>query len=119
MQKTALHFTKPEEDVSLSALESAAKDWLLDCEIRQLSKSTLASRRIFADKLLRFLRQQEYPICGTSELRAFFAYLTNGHEKAEDAGERTPEEETPSLHCHHLLPELLELIRNSLFCCSL
>jgi integrase/recombinase XerD len=63
-----------------SQLEHCAREWLFDCEYRQHSKSTLANRRIYLDKLLWFLKVHDCEYCGVPELRRFFAYLTNGHE---------------------------------------
>src|SRR2546423_1645059 len=44
------------------------RGWLLDGQVRQLSKNTLAAREFLTDKLLWFLRQREYAECGTAEL---------------------------------------------------
>jgi integrase/recombinase XerC/integrase/recombinase XerD len=83
MQNTAHLFTKNEAAISVEQLERYAEGWLLDGEIRQLSKSTLDGRRIVIDKLLWFLKQREYPVCSTMELRQFLAYISTGHENAQ------------------------------------
>ena len=67
-------------------LKGYFEDWYLDGEIRQLSALTLANRRRYAGKLLWYLGQREAEVCGTRELRAFFAYLSTEH--GEDEGGR-------------------------------
>src|ERR1700691_4316049 len=79
MQKTSLRFTKNEASLGVAQLERYAEGWLLDGEIRQHSKQTIATRRIFTSKLLWFLRHKEYAECGLMELRQFLAYLGKGH----------------------------------------
>src|SRR5579862_2680244 len=61
VRKTHLRFTKTDASLSVSELETQARGWLLDSETRQHSRTTLGTRRIIVDKLLWFLRQQEYP----------------------------------------------------------
>ena len=63
-----------------SQVEHCAREWLFDCQYRQHSKTTLASRRIYISKLTWFLQAHECAYCGVPELRRFFAYLTTGHE---------------------------------------
>jgi site-specific recombinase XerD len=62
-------------------LERHMEGWLLDGEIRQLSRRTLQERRILVGRLLWFLRQQEFESIGKPELRAYLAYLGRGHEQ--------------------------------------
>lgn len=79
MQKRPLSSASSEAHLDLSILERFAEGWLLDGEIRQHSPQTNAVRRIVIQKLLWFLKDREYPACGTQELRQFLAYLTRGH----------------------------------------
>ncbi|MBI3909342.1 MAG: tyrosine-type recombinase/integrase [Armatimonadetes bacterium] len=62
-------------------LARCAPGWILDGEVRQLSKRTLEARRFLVDNLLWFLHQQEAATCGAPEVRAFLAYLNRGHEE--------------------------------------
>lgn len=80
MENSALSSATSSVCISLRDLERNAEGWLLDGEIRQHSHDTIALRRIILDKLLWFLRQQEYPSCALRELRLFLAYVTRGHE---------------------------------------
>lgn len=85
MRKTELRFIQTEglkESLSLPQFAQVAKDWLFDCEYRQHSPSTIATRRIVTDKLNWFLEQRECDQCSTSELRQFLAYLSRGYEDA-------------------------------------
>lgn len=68
--------------LSVDEFERLANDYLLDCDYRLQSPRTVATRRIFIQNLLWFLRHRNYKVCGTSELRQFFAYLARGHEEA-------------------------------------
>lgn len=81
MQKTAHRFANSDATISVSELARYADGWFLDGEIRQHSKTTLASRRLIVSKLLWFLRQREYTTCGVLELRQFLAYISRGHEE--------------------------------------
>ena len=86
MRKTELRFIKTEgarDSLQLPQFVQAAKDWLFDCEYRQHSTSTIATRRIVTDKLSWFLDQRACEQCGTSEVRQFLAYLNRGHQDAE------------------------------------
>ncbi len=55
MQKTAPRLTNSGTSFSVSKLQLYAQGWLLDGEIRQLSKRTLDTRRDLVKKLLWFL----------------------------------------------------------------
>lgn len=55
--------------------------WVLDGEIRQLSRRTLDERREVLGKLSWFLAYRELSHCGKPELRAFLAYVARGHEE--------------------------------------
>jgi site-specific recombinase XerD len=79
MQETPLRFAKAAPQIPVAELARYAQDWLLDGEIRQLSRCTLDARRFLVDKLLWFFREREYGVCGKSELRAFLHYLSTGH----------------------------------------
>ena len=70
--------------LSLDQLAYYGHGWLVDCEIRQHSPATRATRRLILGKLLWYLRRQALSCCGTPELRGFFSYLINGH--TEDGG---------------------------------
>src|SRR2546428_297012 len=79
MGKTAPRFQKTGTSISTADLERHAQDWLLDGQIRQLSKRTLEARSFLVQKLVWFLKQREAATCGTPELRGFLAYLSTGH----------------------------------------
>ena len=72
------------DTLSINDLERHAVDWINVCEGALLSNRTLEARRNQTQKLLWFLRLRGYTSCGPSELRAFFAYVQNGHEDAAD-----------------------------------
>lgn len=78
----------------VSDLETYAKEWLMDGEIAQHSKDTLANRRLIIRNLLWFLRREKFETVGHQELRRFFRYFHNAHE---EAGGRwgNPQEKTP------------------------
>jgi integrase/recombinase XerC/integrase/recombinase XerD len=67
--------------VSVRALERHVEGWLLDGEIRQLSRRTLAERRILLRRFVWFVNQQEFESVGKGELRAYLGYLYGAHEQ--------------------------------------
>lgn len=69
----------PSASLSVAQLAYQANGWLVDCEIRQHSPATTATRRMMLDKLLWFLKENDLPCCGLAELRGFFSYLMSGH----------------------------------------
>ncbi len=86
MRKRTLRSAESAEAVeplglSVSELERQAQGWLLDCEIRQLSSNTLDLRRVITGKLLWYLREQGHTHCDGVAVRAFLAYLANGHKQ--------------------------------------
>lgn len=84
MQKRPLSFREsdsPRTTLSLRELEDHADGWLIDLEIRQASKATLALRRLIVKNLVWYLRQFEHAECSTNTLRRFFQYL--GREPGE------------------------------------
>lgn len=62
--------------LAVSDLEREAQAWLLDCEIRQLSKETLALRRVLVTRFNRFLNENGHTQVDTEAVRAFFHHLT-------------------------------------------
>lgn len=68
--------------LSLADLAIHGENWIQDGQMRQLSARTIEARRSLVAKLLWFLRQQEAPHCGTTEVRAFLAYVATAHEHA-------------------------------------
>ena len=76
MPETPLRFAKAGPHISVADLARYGQDWLLDGEIRQLSRCTLDTRRFLVAKLLWFFREREFSACGESELRAFLHYLS-------------------------------------------
>ena len=81
MQNKALRLTDSESAISLSTLEKFAEGWFLSGEISQHSTATLSNRRLIVRNLLWFLRRKKHEECGLMELRAFLAYVTNGHKE--------------------------------------
>ncbi|PQV64630.1 Phage integrase, N-terminal SAM-like domain [Abditibacterium utsteinense] len=66
--------------IPIAVLERLTQDYLLDCQHRLQQPTTSATRRIFINNLLWFLRHKELDACGPHELKQFFVYLQNGHE---------------------------------------
>ncbi len=81
MSKRALCSAVSAGASSLVELKSTAANWLLDCEIREVSRNTIATRRLLLDKLVWFLRREGYTACDTAALRAFLAYARTAHEE--------------------------------------
>lgn len=80
MPHSAQSSSKPKISVPTAALKQAAKDWLLDCELRQHSPETVKNRRFTLEKFLWFLEHGQKETCGTADIREFLAYLTTAHE---------------------------------------
>jgi site-specific recombinase XerD len=64
-------------------LQQGIESWLLDGQIRQLSRHTLVCRRFLTDKLLWFLREEDIPVCDKRALQRFFAYVITAHESPQ------------------------------------
>jgi site-specific recombinase XerD len=62
--------------LSVSDLEREAQAWFLDGEIRQLSRNTLALRRVLLDRFLRFLRENGHTHVDTTAVRTFLVTIT-------------------------------------------
>ncbi len=56
--------------------------WIIDCQLRQLSPRTVATRKDTISKLLWFLNDKGYAQCTTLELRNYLAYLATAHKEA-------------------------------------
>ncbi len=67
--------------ISVDQISFLSEDWLADCQIRQQSERTIELRKLYVGRLQWFLNHRQATICGTSELRSFFAYLTTGHKQ--------------------------------------
>jgi integrase/recombinase XerC len=67
--------------ISLEELQGFAADYLIECEYRQQTVSTLTFRRFLLGKLVWFLSTQGHQCCGQRELRLFLHYLSHGHEE--------------------------------------
>lgn len=63
------------EGISTDDLARGIRNWILDCQARQLSKQTIEGRVMVTDRLLWYLRTHQLEECGVQELRHFFAYL--------------------------------------------
>jgi site-specific recombinase XerD len=83
LKKTELSSVISTDGIPVSKLRRYAEGWLLDCDIRQLSRNTITTRRIILDKLFWFLNDREYDTCAKPELQQFFHYLRNGHESGD------------------------------------
>lgn len=100
MHSTAPHFTKlhfdsdsskqeysgnlgstTNSEIPVDQLPFLVEDWLADCQMRQQSHRTIELRKIQTGRLCWFLSHRNSVNCGTSELRAFFAYLTTAHTR--------------------------------------
>lgn len=93
MKNSPIPFQISESVLTVSELETYVSQWLLDCEIRQHSKRTIASRRIYTSNLLWFLKRRDLTDCGKPELRLFLHYLTNGHTESGGRWGRAQETE--------------------------
>jgi site-specific recombinase XerD len=82
MQKTQL-VSVNSGTISIGDLERQGQGWLLDAEVRQFSRNTIALRRLLLEKLLWFLRQDNLDVCGKMELRRFLAYFNGAHEQKD------------------------------------
>jgi integrase/recombinase XerD len=67
--------------LSLSELETAAEQWLLDGKLRNHSPRTSEARRELTEKLLWFLNEKGFARCGLEEVRGFLAHVQTGHEE--------------------------------------
>lgn len=73
---TPLESPKP---ATLSQLRKWAADWILDCEIRQLSRAAIEDYKLFLRYFFWFLESEAAEEIGTPELKRFAAYLSTGH----------------------------------------
>lgn len=80
MAQRALSSLKTDTAISVADVEYNGKGWLLDGEIRQHSVATTEIRRFILEKLVWYLKTNEFPKCGTLQLRGFLAYVSKGHE---------------------------------------
>ena len=69
--------------IAVTELPQFGKEWLLDSEINRHTPATLANRRFFLEKLRWFLQHRGYQVCGPREVRAFLAYVNNGHTEGD------------------------------------
>jgi len=81
METRASALRKADPTFVVPELESLAKEWLLDCELRQHSKQTLFSRRDYLNRFLWFLKHRDYQEVGPPEIKQFLLYLSNGHQE--------------------------------------
>lgn len=81
MPREPLDLTVSPSGLNKTDLPGFIEEWLLESQLRQLSPATLATRRDFLGKLSWFVERGGYVQIGTSELRAFLLYLSNGHEE--------------------------------------
>jgi len=65
--------------ITVKDLRSYADGWLLDCEVRNLSPTTLAKRRLLLEKFFWFLHSREIPAVDKDTIRKFLAYCKTGH----------------------------------------
>lgn len=77
--RKALASAKTGIRIPTGELEHFAQEWLLDCELRQHTPSTLESRRNHLEKFFWFLENRQITDVGTPELRQFMQYLGTGH----------------------------------------
>ena len=64
-----------------SALPGLRDSWLLACEIRQCTSSTLRNRKGLIDRLIWFGNERGLTVLDTPALEGFFQYLLHGHEQ--------------------------------------
>ena len=67
--------------LTVSEIAGLTEGWMLDGEIRQLTRRTLEVRKRFIGKFLWFLCHRGFEHVGTPELRALLAYVSRGHEE--------------------------------------
>ena len=80
MNKRQLLLANSESSISVKSIETWARGWLLDCELRQLSNTTISNRKLIIEKFLWFMQDREFEYCGINEIKRFIAYISNGHE---------------------------------------
>ncbi len=83
MKKTAHLLQSFESSIPTQEIESQGKCWLLDSEIRQHSRQTIANRQLVLDKLQWFLSKYELERCDLRALRLFLAYASRDHKDGE------------------------------------
>jgi len=74
---------EPKDAVPAQEFPMYVEDWLSDCQYRQHSKTTIATRRIMMDKVAWFLAQKKFESIGYREIKQFFSYLANSHTLPE------------------------------------
>ena len=60
-------------------LQSFIEDFLLDAQLKNLSKHTLTIRKDFLEKFVWFLEKREFTHVSPTEIKSFLLYLQNGH----------------------------------------
>lgn len=78
----SLHFSEINgapisEGIATSQLSTFIEDWLSDCDLKEHSPKTIEMRRGLLNRLIKFLWDKQHLTCGRSELRQFFAALSN------------------------------------------
>jgi len=83
LQKTPLLSASSKSAILTADLPHHRDGWLLDCDIRELSRHVLSLRRMLLGKLHSFLTDRGFEQCDTLELRSFLSYIRNAHESQE------------------------------------
>ena len=80
LEKTELLFSNRACSLPADQIGRIADDWLLECDFRHVSKTTISKYRTVVDHLVWFLSDLNLSQCGKRELQQFLIYLRNGHE---------------------------------------
>ena len=68
-----------ESTIETLRLPRLMQEWFADCQISNHSDKTIGLRRVLCERLLWFLENRQFGVCGKSVMRHFFAYLGNAH----------------------------------------
>lgn len=77
------------EGVSLRHLSTLVEQFLMVCDIKRHSETTISSRKERLGRLQWFLNEKEYEVCDHAALLAFFHYLNHGHKNGGRWGNAT------------------------------
>jgi integrase/recombinase XerC len=77
------------EGVSLQRLSILVEQFLLVCDIKRHSETTIASRKERLGRLQWFLKEKGFEVCDHAALLAFFHYLNHGHKTGGRWGNST------------------------------
>ncbi len=69
--------------IALADLRQFSEGWIIDAQYRQLSPTTIESRKGFMYRFLWWLNEFGHDHCSHLELKGYFAYLATSHQRKE------------------------------------